>query len=59
MAIDSDIDEGLASRESVNRNCENDRNPSVYADFKRLFRPALRGYGLPVKRVGGECAGFA
>ena len=28
-------------------------------DFDRLFRPALRGHGLPFRRVGGECASFA
>jgi len=59
MAIDSDMEEGRASRGSISRNCENDRNPSVYSDFERLFRPALRGHGLPFRRVGGECAVFA
>jgi hypothetical protein len=59
MAIDSDTDAEYEIRSSVCKpqNCENDRNP--YSDFERLFRPALRGYGLRVGRLGGECAGFA
>jgi hypothetical protein len=30
----------------------------MYSAFERLFRPALRGEGLPFQRVGGERAGF-
>jgi hypothetical protein len=50
----SDTNDGGASRGSISRNCENIRNPSVYADFERLFSPALRGHGLPIQRLGGE-----
>ena len=40
--------------------CEGvDKNSSVYPDFKPFFRSAMRGDGLPLRRVGGECAGFA
>ena len=59
MAIDSDTNQGGASRAAISRNYENDRNPSVYSYFERRFRSALRGHGLPFQRVGGECAGFA
>ena len=59
MAIDSDTDAEYEIRSSVCKpqNRENDRNP--YSDFERLFRPALRCHCLPLRRVGGECAGFA
>ena len=59
MTIDADTNQGDASRAAVSRTYENDRNPSVYLYFEQLFRPALRGDGLPFQRVGGECAGFA
>ena len=44
MTIDSDMDEHGASRGTISRNCENIRNPSVYADFERLFRGARSGH---------------
>jgi hypothetical protein len=52
-------DEGGASRGTISRNCENIQNPSVYANFERLFRPALRRHGLQFRWVCGKCAGFA
>jgi hypothetical protein len=51
MAVDSDTSKGGASRGSISRNYENDRNPSVYSYFERLFRPTLRGGGLPFRRL--------
>jgi hypothetical protein len=52
MAIGSDMNEHGGSRGSISRDCENDRNPSVYSvrlrRIERLFRPALRGHGLPL-----------
>jgi hypothetical protein len=59
MTIDSDTNKSGASRGTISRNCENSRNPTVYAGFERFFRPALWSYGLPFQRVGGKCAGFA
>jgi len=59
MAIDSDTNEHGVFTIAAYRSSRCDRNSSVYSDFERLFRPALRGHGLPVQRVGGECAGFA
>jgi hypothetical protein len=59
MAIDSDTNKGGASGGSISRNCENAWSHSVYSAFERLLRPALLGHGLPIQRVGGECAGFA
>jgi hypothetical protein len=57
MAIDSDTNQGGASRAANSHPYENDRNPSVYSYFERFFRPALWGHGLLFQRVGGECAG--
>jgi hypothetical protein len=59
MTIDSDTNQGGASRRAISRTHENDRNPSFYSYFERFLRPALRGDGLPVQRDGGKCAGFA
>jgi hypothetical protein len=59
MVINSDTNKGGASRGSISRNCENIRNPSVYADFERLFRPALLGRGLSFQWVSVACAGLA
>ncbi len=54
MAIDSDANEGGASRGPISRNWEKDRNPSVYPirlrRIERLSRPVLGRYGLPVGR---------
>lgn len=59
MTIDSDTNCGGVSRGSIRRSYEGvGKNPSIYPYFERLFRPAVRGGGLPVRRVGGECARF-
>jgi hypothetical protein len=48
------LNEGGASRGSIGRKCETDRNPSVYPvrlrRIERLSGPVLRRYGLPVRR---------
>jgi hypothetical protein len=59
MTIDSDTNEGRRIAGSISRSYGVGENPSVYSYFERLFRPALRGDGLPFQRVGGECASFA
>jgi len=60
MTIDSDIhDGGSASPGSISRRYESVGNPFVYPYFKRFSRTPLRGHGFRVKRVAGECAGFA
>jgi hypothetical protein len=59
MTIDSDsygdsgVSPGTVSRSYVGKNL------SICLCFERLLRSALRGDGLPFRRVGGERAGFA
>jgi hypothetical protein len=61
MTIGSDMNSSCGgSRGSIRRNYEGvGENLTVYSYFERLFRPALRGDGLPFQWVGGERAGFA
>jgi hypothetical protein len=60
MKINSGTNGGGASRGSISRSYEGvGKNPSVYPYFERLFRPAVRGCRLSVRRVGGERARFA
>ena len=42
----------------MSRNYETRRDASAYAHFERLFRPTVRGYGLPIRWIGGECEGL-
>jgi hypothetical protein len=59
MRIGSDsYDRGGLSPGSVSRGYVG-KNPFVYPFFEWLFRFTVRGDGLPVRRIGGECAGFA
>jgi hypothetical protein len=44
---------------AISHNYERRRDASAYVYFERLFRPAVRGRGLPIRWIGGECAGFA
>ncbi len=59
MPIDPDMNAGSGvSRGPISRGYENVGNFCVYRYFERLFRPALRRYGLQFRRVRSECAGF-
>src|SRR5437667_675083 len=51
MAIDSDMKAGGVSRGSVSRNYERYRDAFACPVFGHLFRLALRGHGLPVRRI--------
>jgi hypothetical protein len=60
MAINFDTNQRGESRGLIRRSYESvGQNPSVYTYFERRFRSARQGRGLPVRRVGGKCAGFA
>jgi hypothetical protein len=56
MSIQSDMKAGGESQGTISRNYEGVGNPSVYPYFERLFRPALRGHGLPFQWISSKRA---
>ena len=59
MTFGSDTDDGVRLPLSTGLRRERTWNNHIYFDLERLLRSTLRGHGLPVRRFGGECAGFA
>src|SRR6266487_5434471 len=60
MKVISDINDPCGeSLGSISRDYECVGHSSVYPYFGRLFRPALRGYGLSFQRDSGKCSVYS